>query len=143
MYKGHGRSSDSIRSVQPLKPSRKMCLFNRTAHPLYQRPVDDVSKAIEAGDIIDTVCLFALGTSQPPTEPQLQLEGTEYDTGLDLNLLSEIAGYFRPIREKYLESSQLIKSARLISTLIWFRRNVVKLGFTAQAGNAWTNSTMF
>jgi oxaloacetate decarboxylase alpha subunit len=67
-------------------------------------------KAIEAGvDIIDTaISPFALGTSQPPTEPIVAtLKGTEYDTGLDLNLLSEIADYFRPIREKYLESSQL------------------------------------
>ena len=67
-------------------------------------------KAIEAGvDIIDTaISPFALGTSQPPTEPLVAtLKGTEYDTGLDLNLLSEIADYFRPIREKYLASKQM------------------------------------
>ena len=64
-------------------------------------------KAIEAGvDIIDTaISPMALGTSQPPTEPIVAtLQGTDRDTGLDLGLLSEIAAYFKPLREKYLES---------------------------------------
>lgn len=67
-------------------------------------------KAIEAGvDIVDTaISPFALGTSQPPTEPIVaSLAGTEYDTGLDLSALGEIAAYFRPIREKYLSSGQM------------------------------------
>ena len=67
-------------------------------------------KAIEAGvDIIDcAMSPFALGTSQPATEPIVAtLQGTEYDTGLDLKLLSEIADYFRPIRESYIKSGQL------------------------------------
>lgn len=67
-------------------------------------------KAIEAGvDIIDTaISPFAMGTSQPPTEPLVAaLQGTEYDTGLDLRVLSEVADYFRPIREKYLSSREL------------------------------------
>lgn len=64
-------------------------------------------KAVEAGcDIIDTaVSPFAMGTSQPATEVMVKaFEGTPYDTGLDLNLLSEIADYFKPIREEALES---------------------------------------
>lgn len=64
-------------------------------------------KAIEAGvDIVDTALSpMALGTSQPPTEPLVAtLQGTEYDTGIDLNLLTEIADYFKPLREKYLAS---------------------------------------
>lgn len=64
-------------------------------------------KAIEAGvDIVDTALSpMALGTSQPPTEPLVTtLQGTEYDTGIDLNLLTEIAEYFKPLREKYLAS---------------------------------------
>lgn len=67
-------------------------------------------KAIEAGvDIIDcAISPFAMGTSQPPTEPIVAaLAGTEYDTGLDLKALSEIADYFRPIREEYIQSGQL------------------------------------
>ncbi|MDC0661437.1 sodium-extruding oxaloacetate decarboxylase subunit alpha [Marinobacter sp. SS21] len=61
-------------------------------------------KAIEAGaDRIDTaISSFASGTSHPATESQVAaLKGTEYDTGLDLTLLSDIADYFREIRKKY------------------------------------------
>ena len=67
-------------------------------------------KAIEAGcDIVDcAISPMSMGTSQPPTEPLIAtLKGTEYDTGLDLNLLSEIAEYFRPIKEKYVQSGLL------------------------------------
>jgi len=67
-------------------------------------------KGIEAGvDIIDTaISPFALGTSQPPTEAMVAtLKGSQYDTGLDMNKLNEIAEYFRPIREKYMESGLL------------------------------------
>ena len=64
-------------------------------------------KAVEAGcDIIDTAMSpFALGTSQPATEVMVEtFKGTPYDSGLDQNLLSEIAEYFRPLREEALES---------------------------------------
>ena len=64
-------------------------------------------KAVEAGcDIIDTaISPFALGTSQPATEVMVEtFKGTPYDTGLDQNLLAEIAEYFRPIREDALAS---------------------------------------
>lgn len=67
-------------------------------------------KAIEAGvDVVDcAISPMALGTSQPPTEPLVAtLKGTEFDTGLDLNQLSEIADYFRPIKEKYISSGLL------------------------------------
>ncbi len=61
-------------------------------------------KAIEAGvDRIDTaISSFASGTSHPATESQVAaLRNTGWDTGLDLNLLSEIADYFRDVRKKY------------------------------------------
>lgn len=61
-------------------------------------------KAIEAGaDRIDTaISSFSSGTSHPATESQVAaLKGTEYDTGLDLALLSDIADYFRDVRKKY------------------------------------------
>ena len=67
-------------------------------------------KAIEAGvDIIDTaISPMALGTSQPATEPMVAaLQGTEYDTGLDIDKLNEISKYFGTLREKYLASGQL------------------------------------
>lgn len=64
-------------------------------------------KAAEAGvDIIDTaISPFAEGTSQPPTEPMVAaFKGTEYDTGLDLMMLDKVTEYFRPLREKAIES---------------------------------------
>lgn len=57
-------------------------------------------KAIEAGvDIIDTALSpLGNGTSQPATEPIVAtLKGTEYDTGIDLMLLSEIADHFKTV----------------------------------------------
>ncbi len=49
-----------------------------------------------------------MGTSQPPVEPLVAtLQGTPYDTGYDLSLLSEIADYFRPLREEFLSSGLL------------------------------------
>jgi oxaloacetate decarboxylase alpha subunit len=67
-------------------------------------------KAIEAGvDVVDCAASpLALGTSQPPVEPLVAtLRGTKYDTGFDLNLLSEIASYFDKLRGKYLASGLL------------------------------------
>jgi oxaloacetate decarboxylase alpha subunit len=67
-------------------------------------------KAIEAGvDVVDcAMSPLAMGASQPPEEPLVAtLQGTPYDTGYDLNLLSEIASYFEVLREKYLASGLL------------------------------------
>lgn len=67
-------------------------------------------KGIEAGvDVIDcAISPLAMGTSQPPTEPLVaSLQGTQYDTGLDLAMLSKVADYFKPLREKYMDSGLL------------------------------------
>lgn len=67
-------------------------------------------KAVEAGcDIIDTAMSpFSMGTSQPATEVMVEtFKGTPYDTGFDQNLLAEIADYFRPLRDKALDSGLL------------------------------------
>ncbi|MDQ2085781.1 oxaloacetate decarboxylase subunit alpha [Herbivorax sp. ANBcel31] len=67
-------------------------------------------KAIEAGcDVVDcAISPFALGTSQPPTESLVAtLKDSKHDTGFDLNKLNEIAEYFKPLREKYLENGLL------------------------------------
>ena len=67
-------------------------------------------KAVEAGcDIIDTAMSpLAMGTSQPATEVMVEtFKGTEFDTGLDQNLLAEIADYFRPYQEECLASGLL------------------------------------
>lgn len=67
-------------------------------------------KAVEAGcDIIDTAMSpFSMGTSQPATEVMVEtFKGTPYDSGLDQNLLSEIADYFMPMRDEVLKSGLL------------------------------------
>ncbi|MDO5149362.1 MAG: oxaloacetate decarboxylase subunit alpha [Oscillospiraceae bacterium] len=64
-------------------------------------------KAVESGvDYIDTAMSpLALGTSHAPTESMVAaLQGTEYDTGLDLVLLTEIREYFMKLRKKYIDS---------------------------------------
>jgi pyruvate carboxylase subunit B len=61
-------------------------------------------KAAEAGvDILDTALgPFSGGTSQPSTEAMVAaLQGTAFDTGLDLVFLAEISGRLAPLREKY------------------------------------------
>ena len=67
-------------------------------------------KAVEAGvDVIDcAMSPFALGTSQPATEVMAAaFAGTPYDPGFDMNLLAEIADYFRPMRDEALETGLL------------------------------------
>ena len=67
-------------------------------------------KAVEAGvDIIDTaISPFSGGTSQPPTE-SLAVTFSEMDRnpGLDLDKLLEVAEYFKPIRDKYMDNGTL------------------------------------
>lgn len=61
-------------------------------------------KAVEAGvDVLDcAISPFALSTSQPATETMVaSFKDTPYDTGLDLEKLSEVAEYFKKIRGKY------------------------------------------
>ena len=62
-------------------------------------------KAIEAGaDVIDTAMSpLSGGTSHPATESMVAaLRGTEFDTGLDLEALDDIAKYVTTLREKYI-----------------------------------------
>ncbi len=60
-------------------------------------------KAIEAGaDIVDcALSPLGNGTSQPATEPLVAtLAGTEYDTGLDLNIITQATEHFRGVAQK-------------------------------------------
>ncbi len=64
-------------------------------------------KAIEAGvDGVDTaISPLAMGTSHTPTESLVAtLQGTPYDTGLDLAKLDIVAKHFNKLREDYLAS---------------------------------------
>ena len=67
-------------------------------------------KGVENGvDMIDTAMSpLALGTSHAPTESMVAaLQGTEYDTGLDLVQLNNIRDYFMTLRAKYIKSGLL------------------------------------
>ena len=66
--------------------------------------------ACEAGvDIVDTALSpLANGTSQPATESLVAtLKGTDRDTGLDLEILSKLAEYFRGVAKKLEVSGDL------------------------------------
>jgi len=61
-------------------------------------------KAAEAGvDVIDTaVSSMSMTYGHSPTETLVAImEGTDRDTGLDIELIEEIAAYFREVRKKY------------------------------------------
>ncbi len=61
-------------------------------------------KAVEAGiDCVDAaISSMSMTYGHSPTESLVAiLQGTERDTGLDLNLLEDIAAYFREVRKKY------------------------------------------
>ena len=67
-------------------------------------------KAVEAGvDVIDTaISTMSGGTSQPATETlNYTLSELGYETGLKSESLREIADFFKPIRNKALESGGL------------------------------------
>jgi oxaloacetate decarboxylase alpha subunit len=63
-----------------------------------------ILKAVEAGiDNVDTaVSSLSMTYGHSPTESVVAMfQGTERDTGLNLELLEEIAAYFREVRKKY------------------------------------------
>ncbi len=67
-------------------------------------------KAIEAGvDVIDcAISAFSGGTSQPPTESlHFALKQAGYETGLNEDILKEINDFFKPVKDKFLESGVL------------------------------------
>lgn len=67
-------------------------------------------KGVEAGaNIIDTaISPLAQGTSHSPTESMVAaFQGTEYDTGLNLEDFTEIRSYFMDLRKKYIDSGLL------------------------------------
>ncbi len=89
--------------VSVLKESLELPIFLHSHNTAGLAPLCQL-KAIENGvDHIDTaISAFANGTSHPATESMVAaLMDTEYDTGLDLELLNEIARYFREVRKKY------------------------------------------
>jgi oxaloacetate decarboxylase alpha subunit len=85
--------------------------------------VATLTKCAEAGaDILDTtISSMSMGTSHSPTETMVEIfRGTEYETGMDINLLLEIAAYFRKVRNNYkkFESSFLGADTRILASQV-------------------------
>lgn len=67
-------------------------------------------KAVEAGvDIIDTALApFSSDTSQPCTETMIRaLEGTDYDTEIDVQQLTEISKHFLAVKKRIIDEFKL------------------------------------
>ncbi|VAX09770.1 Oxaloacetate decarboxylase alpha chain [hydrothermal vent metagenome] len=74
------------------------------SHATTGMSVASCMKAAEAGiDMVDTsISSMSTTYGHSPTEALVAIfEGTDRDTGLDINLLEEIAAYFREVRKKY------------------------------------------
>ncbi|MDR2417614.1 MAG: sodium-extruding oxaloacetate decarboxylase subunit alpha [Treponema sp.] len=85
--------------------------------------VASLVKAAEAGaELLDTtISSMSMGTSHSPTETIVEaFKGTEYDTGLDIIALLEIAAYFRDVRKNYakFESSFLGADTRILASQV-------------------------
>ena len=71
-----------------------------------------ILKAVEAGiDNVDTaISSLSMTYGHSPTESVVAIfQGTERDTGLDLELLEEVAAYFREVRKKYAKFEGTLK----------------------------------
>lgn len=94
------------------------------SHATTGMSVATLLKSAEAGaEIIDTsISSMSMGPGHSPTEAMVEIfKGTEYDTGLDMDLLLEISAYFRDVvRPKYaqFESSFVGADARILDAQI-------------------------
>ena len=100
------RPYEAYQLVKTLKNSVKIPVH---VHTHYTSGLGSMTllKAIEAGaDGVDTaISPLAMGTSHTPTESLVAtLQGTPYDTGLDLVNLDVVAKHFNKIREDYIAS---------------------------------------
>ena len=93
---------DAYSLVKKLKANTKLPIHLHT-HNTAGTGAMTILKAIEAGcDIVDTALSpLAEGTSQPATESLCAtLKGTEYDPGLDMDLMSDCAVHFRKVADR-------------------------------------------
>lgn len=95
---------DAFDLIGNLKESVSLPIHLHT-HDMSGMSVATYLKAAEAGvDIVDTaVSTLASGTSQPPVETFVNIinRSSKYSVDLTLELVSEIADYFREVRKKY------------------------------------------
>ena len=93
--------------VKKLKENTKLPIVLHT-HNTAGTGAMTLIKAVEAGvDVIDTALSpLGGGTSQPATESMVAvLKGTEYDTGLDEDLLAKIAEHFRGVADRLVKDN--------------------------------------
>jgi len=91
----------SYELVKALKSSVDLPIQLHT-HYIGGLAIATLLKAIEAGvDLIDTASVpMAFGSSQPPVETIVRaLQGTEWDTGMELHELFDIASHFEQLRK--------------------------------------------
>ncbi len=113
---------DAAELVRGLKAEVGLPVHVHT-HSTTGMSVATLLKAVEAGaDCLDTaISSMSMGTSHSPTETLVEiLRDTEFDTGLDIRLLLEIAGCFRNVRQKYrqFESSFLGADTRILTAQV-------------------------
>ncbi len=97
------RPYDAFELVSRLKESVNLPIHMQ-CHATTGMSTATYLKAIEAGiDNVDTaISSMSMTYGHSPTESLVAiLQGTERDTGLDIDLLEEIAAYFREVRKKY------------------------------------------
>lgn len=113
---------DAFELVKALKARITLPIHVHT-HSTTGMSVATLVKAIEAGaDRVDTaISSLSMGTSHSPTETLVEiLRGTDYDSGLDIKLLLDVAACFRKVRGKYrqFESSFLGADTRLLTAQV-------------------------
>ncbi len=108
---------DAYKLVKRLKAETALPIVLHT-HDTTGTGAMTLLKAVEAGvDVIDTALSpLGGGTAQPTTEAQVATyRGTEYDTGLDLEKLIDLAGYFRGVAQE-LTKAGFRDPARVLAT---------------------------
>jgi len=93
---------DAYELVKKLKANISVPIHLHTHNTAGTGDMTNLMAAQAGVDIVDcALSPLANGTAQPSTEAMVAtLKGTERDTGLDLNKLSEAASHFRGIAEK-------------------------------------------
>ncbi len=100
---------DAYSLVKRLKESVKMPIHLHTHNTTGTGDMVYLMAAYAGVDIVDTALSpLANGTAQPATESLVAtLQGTERDTGLDLNKMSEAAAHFRKVAQRLKEQGSL------------------------------------
>lgn len=93
---------DAYSLVKKLKEEVKVPIHLHTHNTTGTGDMTNLMAAWAGVDIVDcALSPMANGTAQPSTEAMVAtLMGTHRDTGLDLNVLSDIAGHFRGVADK-------------------------------------------